>query len=106
MRRWLSMRPMSRRDSEARNHWTSLVRADYLSSRTSFVVASRLSRRRLERSYSTSRCCRTLTVRRGSASSGRARQRGRSASPLIDLEEDRVARAVLVGMLRETERGR
>jgi hypothetical protein len=50
-----------------------------------------------------SSCFLTLSEATGSESSGATRSRT-FAELLIDCEEDRVLRAVLVGMLREAER--
>ena len=63
-----------------------------------------LSRRLLAPSSSTSSASPTSIAPSGSASSGAVRRAERSPELLIDCEEDRTLRAVLVGMLREAER--
>jgi hypothetical protein len=55
-------------------------------------------------SCSTSSCCPTSSGRTGSASSGSPPQTRTFGEILIDLEEDRAARAVVFGLLREMER--
>jgi len=56
-------------------------------------------------SFSTSSCCPSLSEPTGSESSGASRRVAPFAELLIDCDEDRTLRAVLVGMLREGQQG-
>jgi hypothetical protein len=56
-------------------------------------------------SFFTSSCCPTSSARTRSAISAASRKTRTLAELLIDSEEDRYVRALLVGVLRERERG-